>query len=1278
MPALNGSPTMPRHVAALLLSLAGCVLLAGPAGAQLPDATPNPGDRFEGSVSSPTDVDLLRIETLADTQVTVVVAAKKSSLRPTVEVVDLTTDLTVDTVTAKKKRVSAKVVVPSTGRYMLRISGADDTTGDYVATWKERLDKSRKKLLVQQDVAGGAELQVPFDAADGFELTAAVQRGKGKSPADPAEPTLTRPTESVFELPADPKQVKVNKKGDRWTLKRILLDATGTWSLGAVNEGDAGGLKAKASLRRKKQKKRKLEELPSGETITTSLSGVVLASNDDLGLGGVTVTAGELTTQTDPLGRFVLLGVPVGEAHVHVDGATATNGAPGASYGALEVEVAIEGTEPTNMPQVLVLPDLNNPEAATDDVATDGGGATTAPIDIDGAGDTHLGLAAPTGTVILVDGAPSATPVTLSVVPVPARQVPMALEPESGPVDAASYVTIQPANASFDTTGGVEGGLPQGLDVVLPNERGFPVGTMVDVWSFDHDVGDWVNRSEQTGNQGVVVDNGDGTTRIDASGVILAGGWHSPVLELGPAFETEVVLDLVDQDGNPIANAWVRSWLGQFAQSDESGQVSMPGVNAYWPGDLATPTPIPSGLDFTTTSPVDKNAVECDIHVDSRDIVLGGVTDLGTVVCEIPVQGTLVLRARKDNQLVPGVAVTLTGPETVEAVTDDWGALLRPLDVGLWTAAITFEGNDEPTAVIFEIRECEFTFVDVQDNRGQGEGDVTVRVMAWDRVQPSIYGLGPYGFVEGVLDDCFQQGPLGIFGLELDGAPVRPWEPLGGAAVRLQSGDGGPGEGLVGFTNVDGEVSFADVTPPYHVAVQQDEVYTFQFEDEKLGVVEESFVWRLGTSVVGVTPGSDELVIPVDRPTVDDSLLDLPPEEDWVIFNLRLEDLPIPQVPVAWEYPEFAVVDAASGLPLYFEAGFPFFPDDGIYPGNAFELPLAVPAGRPFDLVLRHRREDDFAGGFGGSGLPGETLEIDTVLAALRIPDLDPATVADPYVVDWDDLLPFDQQVALDVSGLPDNLGPEDDHYFSLRLVADTPERDDEVLAVWYVDPDELPPDHSLPPTLALPDPDAPSLAGLEPWLEVWWVFEPDYVSDCSELPFSEAVHLARARYDDPTGSLELAFGPTPAFTAPGHCSELDPTTANDLLFLLDDGAEGTPNGFVEIVTSSDDPSLDTGLPDPLDHATAVLHRWFVPFGTTEVDPNLLPLGFHECVDGSTDCDNDDYLLSARAREVVGVAVDWEALFGPDAETAHRALRTQSTSSSERGSCLEFEFDDAP
>ena len=56
------------------------------------------------------------------------------------------------------------------------------------------------------------------------------------------------------------------------------------------------------------------------------------------------------------------------------------------------------------------------------------------PFDIDGPGDAKVGLAAPAGTVILVDGAPPTEPVTLSVVPVPARQVPMALEPESGHV----------------------------------------------------------------------------------------------------------------------------------------------------------------------------------------------------------------------------------------------------------------------------------------------------------------------------------------------------------------------------------------------------------------------------------------------------------------------------------------------------------------------------------------------------------------------------------------------------------------------------------------------------------------------------------------------------------------------------------------------------------------------------------------------------------------------------------------------------------------------------
>ena len=54
----------------------------------------------------------------------------------------------------------------------------------------------------------------------------------------------------------------------------------------------------------------------------------------------------------------------------------------------------------------------------------------------------------------------------------------------TGAVDASSYVTIQPAAAEFDTGAA---GDATGLSVVLPNDRGLPVGTAVDIWSFDHD-----------------------------------------------------------------------------------------------------------------------------------------------------------------------------------------------------------------------------------------------------------------------------------------------------------------------------------------------------------------------------------------------------------------------------------------------------------------------------------------------------------------------------------------------------------------------------------------------------------------------------------------------------------------------------------------------------------------------------------------------------------------------------------------------------------------------
>ena len=58
--------------------------------------------------------------------------------------------------------------------------------------------------------------------------------------------------------------------------------------------------------------------------------------------------------------------------------------------------------------------------------------------------------------------------------------------------------------------------------VVFPNLDGFAIGDDVNIWSFDHDIGDWV-----TGTTGVVTDLG-----IVSEGGIFAPGWHG-VRQLG-------------------------------------------------------------------------------------------------------------------------------------------------------------------------------------------------------------------------------------------------------------------------------------------------------------------------------------------------------------------------------------------------------------------------------------------------------------------------------------------------------------------------------------------------------------------------------------------------------------------------------------------------------------------------------------------------------------------------------------------------------------------------
>ena len=888
--------SIPRRWLALAATATLALLFGAPSSrAQLVDGLMTPADLFLGEIDAVDDVDLVQLDTVAGSSLIVtVVAGKGSSLVPSVRLLDASDESVLAEAAGSGKKVTLKTsAVATTGSYWLRVTGTLGTTGSYALRFKEKLGKSAKKLLVDATVTGGDSLEVAFDAAAGFELSGVVQRRNGKSPADPAEPTLADPAESPVLL--DESQLKPSKKGDRFALKRVPLDATGTWLLAALNEGDTGELRAKLALRRGKAGKRVLEELPVGDTGAPTLAGLVLAGGSGAPLAGVLVTLRSLedgfdeddaiTVATDADGAFVVQDPLTGPVCVHLDGSTQTS--DGHTYQALNLllEVALDG--PSELPRPAVLPRLSDPDAASQLGLTLGaGGATTQAVSVTSP-TLPLALSSPPGTLVFLDGEPATGSIDLAATPVAPSELPAPLVDGDGlELDAAALASVEPALAQFDAGGTAEGALPRGLDLTLPNDRALDPGTLLDIWAYDGDSGSWIDRSAQTGEQGVV--SGDGLS-ISASDVVLTGGFHAAVVPVDPTCATTLTGHVQDAiTGAPLIDVAVVGSLGQMAVSDVNGDFSMPLVPAFDPASLPACDPIALTLAFH--APVASGAVGDSLVVSAGAIVHGGSTDVGTVELLRPGVGLLVGQVIDNGFPVAGGSVTLSGPSgSSEGLTDDDGRFfLSGLTPGSYVGAFTFVGAEEPTEVAFSIVAHAIATIAIQRADGQGDHDVSVRVVS------------------------------------LPDSPLVAPAALHGVKVVLVGSDPFSSQGLTATTNAQGRAQFQSVDPPYTVSAQL-----------KLTRADGQTV-RATTSVVGITPADDTLGIPI---TVVTGAPDVEPD---ALLEGSVAHIPEATFEVETSYEVLAVsADPAFPYETSVEADF-----DGLWS-------LDVPAGHGWHVVLR-------------------------------------------------------------------------------------------------------------------------------------------------------------------------------------------------------------------------------------------------------------------------------------------------------------------------------------
>lgn len=231
-----------------------------------------------------------------------------------------------------------------------------------------------------------------------------------------------------------------------------------------------------------------------GDPGDTRIAGVVLGPLDQP-VPGVTlrVLATGLSTTADENGQFHFAGVPPGRVFLAVDSSTAA--LPG-TWSSLEFElVTLPGVENTLERPIYILPlDVEHGVYVDEE---HGGTATLAEI-------PGLALEIAPGSVTFPDGGRSGV---VSVTAVKSDKVPMA--PGAG-MQPRLIVTIQPVGALFDPP----------ARLTLPNVDGLAAGTVTELFSFDHDIRDFVSIGTGTVSEDRTV------ITSDPGFGIVEGGWH--------------------------------------------------------------------------------------------------------------------------------------------------------------------------------------------------------------------------------------------------------------------------------------------------------------------------------------------------------------------------------------------------------------------------------------------------------------------------------------------------------------------------------------------------------------------------------------------------------------------------------------------------------------------------------------------------------------------------------------------------------------------------------
>ena len=329
----------------------------------------------------------------------------------------------------------------------------------------------------------------------------------------------------------------------------------------------------------------------------TTFSGLVL-DNGDLPLRNTraVIFGTDRSAVTDETGRFLITNVPPGAQRLFIDGGDIVD-SQGRIFPDLEFDLNVISGVENSLPMPIYLPPLSTDPQSVARIT----GPVTSPVTLQIPGIPQATLTLLGGTIVSNHTGPASAgnPITVRLSRVNNDRVPM--PPPNGSVFTLAG-TVQPAGTHFS--------IP--ARVCSPN-TGLPPGAQVDIFSFDHDVGQFLSIGFATVSE-------DGSVVCSNPGFgINKAGWFGATPPPPPTTETKNCRVTVTR--NPT-QAGIGKQVTFTATTDPSGR------SVTFGGDRGD-NPVQSGNTLTTTysTPGRKTVTaRCEQSTGSASVEIHAVT----------------------------------------------------------------------------------------------------------------------------------------------------------------------------------------------------------------------------------------------------------------------------------------------------------------------------------------------------------------------------------------------------------------------------------------------------------------------------------------------------------------------------------------------------------------------------------------------------------------------------------------------------------------------------